>query len=358
MFRRTMLGSALALTLAVFAVSAQADKKKEPAKPAPFEVKDIKVRVSGPYVHENLTVFLLHSKDQDPRQFVTLVEGIDAKQVVVSEKQQEQVSELVIENKSDKFLFLQEGDRLQGGKQDRIIVTSLVLPPKSGQQPLPTFCCESGRWTLGGKGKDFGNVENRIQAPLAVRGASKLTPDKGGQGAVWDEVAKSKVAAEMRLRTANSNTSLNETLDSKQVKQICEACAKVLDPIPIKHDDVVGFALAINGRLEEVNVYPNADLCRKLYPRLVQSYALQAALKKDELKGKKAPEIATEVVEKFMDGKEKAKRFEDINDGNRIRIRELATEMECVTAFKGVAVHRQWINKASLPPMPTPKDNK
>jgi hypothetical protein len=342
---RLVLGGCLAL-LAACAWSAAAGEKKA----EPFEVKDQAVRVSGPYVHENLAVFLLHAKDQDRREFLTLDQGLDRKVVRVTEKEQEQVGELVIENRSDQFLFLQEGDRLQGGKQDRIIITSLVVPPKSGKMPVPSFCIEQSRWQLGKDGKAFGKVETVILAGQGVRTASKAIPDKGGQGAVWEAVARQKQAAQLKLGSGYSNSSLNETLDSPQVKKICAACAKALDGVPAKHADAVGVAIAVNGKVAEVNLYPNARLLRQIYPRLVQSFAVHAALEKDALKGKPAPAVSAEDVKKFMaGGKEKARRFEGVNSDNKIRIRELASELECATAYKGQIIHRQWLNKAALP---------
>jgi len=348
MFRRKLSAPVFVALFAAVVMAAPPAEKKAPT----FDVKDLKFNVSGPHVHDNMTVFLLHAKDQDAREFLTLDKGLDQKLVTVSEKAQEQVGELLIENKSDKHLFLQEGDRIQGGKQDRIIVTSLVIPPKSGPMPLPTFCCEQGRWTLGSSGKGFMNASNTILAPQGVRAAAKYTPGMGGQGRVWDEVARSKGEASAKLSAPNTNTTLNETLDSKQVKKLCDDCARALGDLPAKHADAIGVAIAVNGKVEEINVYPNAAVLRAIYPRLVQSYALQAALVKDQLKGKPAPAVAAEAVEKFMAGKEKEKRFEGINPDNGIRVRDLTTEFECVTAFKGQALHRQWLPKAAVPEAP------
>src|SRR5438034_2385259 len=115
MTRSTLLSGCLAL-LALAGLSLVQAGEKKPA----FDVKKVAVRVSGPYAHENLTVFLLHGKDKDDRDYLTLDQGLDKKFVAISEKQQAQVGELQIENKSDRYLFLQEGDRLQGGQQDRI----------------------------------------------------------------------------------------------------------------------------------------------------------------------------------------------------------------------------------------------
>jgi len=342
------IASVALFALSVTLLAAPPAEKKTPT----FDVKDIKVTVSGPHVHGNLAVFLIHSKDQDTREFITLDQGLDKKLVTVSEKAQEQVGELLIENSSDRYLFLQEGDRVKGGKQDRIIITSLVIPPKSGKLPLPTFCCEEGRWTLGSQGKDFGNAENTILAPQSVRLRSKTIANRGGQGEVWKEVADQKKMSNEKLGVANTNSSLNETLDSKQVKKICADCNKVMDGLLAKHPDALGVAIAVNGKIEEINLYPNSGVLKSIFPRLVQSYALQAHLNKDQLKGKPAPAVASAAVEKFMSGKEKQKRFEGINADNGIRIREMDSELECVTAFKGQAVHRQWLNKPAVPEPP------
>ena len=80
-------------------------------------------RLSGPYAHQNLAVYLLHSDKRDDRDFITLNEGLKSGQVKVTELENEQVARLRIENQSDKPLFLQEGDRVTGGKQDRTLPT-------------------------------------------------------------------------------------------------------------------------------------------------------------------------------------------------------------------------------------------
>src|SRR5947209_9926040 len=185
MTRSTLLSGCLALLAGLSLVQAG---EKKPA----FDVKDVAVRVSGPYAHENLTIFLLHGKDQDDRDYLTLDQGLDKKLVLVTEKQRAQVGELQIENKSDRYLFLQEGDRVQGGQQDRIIVTSLVVPPHSGKLGLPTFCVEQGRWQAGAGGAAFANVKNAGLAPPAIRTAAKAVPMRGGQGAVWQRVGEAK----------------------------------------------------------------------------------------------------------------------------------------------------------------------
>src|SRR5262249_54472847 len=113
-------------------------------------------RLSGPVAHENVSVFLIHSSCQDERDFLTLGEGLQNGQVRITEKEQASVRSLEIDNQSDRPLYLQEGERLQGGQQDRTIASSMVVPAKSGVVNVPTFCIEQRRWQEGSKGKEFG----------------------------------------------------------------------------------------------------------------------------------------------------------------------------------------------------------
>ena len=52
-------------------------------------------RVSGPYTHENLSIFLIHGKPGG-KSYLTLKEAVEQKKVVVSETKK--VNELAIEN--------------------------------------------------------------------------------------------------------------------------------------------------------------------------------------------------------------------------------------------------------------------
>jgi ARG and Rhodanese-Phosphatase-superfamily-associated Protein domain len=75
---------------------------------------------------------------------LTLQEAIEQKKVIVHET--ENVNELAVENTTDQEIFIQSGDLVKGGKQDRLLVFDLILHPKSGKLPIAAFCVEAGRW--------------------------------------------------------------------------------------------------------------------------------------------------------------------------------------------------------------------
>jgi hypothetical protein len=302
------------------------------------------IRVTGPYVHDNMAVFLIHADQQETSDFLTLDEGLSKGLVEVTEKEQGQVQELVIDNKSDQPLYLQEGERLQGGRQDRIIASSLVIPAHSGKQPLPAFCVEHGRWTEGKRGRAFAFCANPALAPKACRGAAKYEKE---QGKIWNAVAVLKDAAAANLSSENSNSSINELLDAPKILALSKEYAAELSAVLEKHPDAVGVAIAVNGQFEEADIYPNHSLLGKLYPRLVQSYAVQAALFKDQAKG--APSLSTgEIVACLQKGPAKSQREERLDARNSLEIQELDNKRySCTTNYDGRMVNYQVMQKAN-----------
>ncbi|MBI3724928.1 hypothetical protein HY251_13375 [bacterium] len=298
------------------------------------------VRVSGPYSHENLSVFLLHSKSQDGRDFLTLDEGLKSGVVLVSDKGQ--VNELEIENTSDRPLFLQEGDRVTGGKQDRTVHTSLVIPAKSGKMPLPTFCVEQDRWQEGHSGRAFAATVNVALAPKSVRMAAKVD---GNQSSVWKEVAGEKSAMSGSTGAANTTSSLNETLDSPEAKKVSDETIKALEGALSGQDDAVGVAIAVNGKIEEIDIYPGRALLGKLYPRLLACYAIDAANRKAGAKDAKG--VSPDDVARFLKESDEAakKRTEQVNAANACELSESKDKYECDTRYEGKAVHRQVLAK-------------
>jgi hypothetical protein len=308
---------------------------------AELNLDNLEALVTGPYAHENLAVFLIHTDRQDERDFLTLDEGLRKELVKITEMDQEQVGALQLENESDLPLYLQEGERLRGGKQDRTIIASLVVPPHSGKTTVPTFCIERSRWEEGKSGKEFGYTASLALAPKAVRGAAKVDDTQEG---VWVAVMSQKVTARDKFKAANTNSSANEMLDAPQVRKISEEYGTALDSALEEQPSAVGVAIVVNGGIEEVNVYPNHQLLKKMFPRLVRSYAVQAAMLKDQPTD---TSVSSADVARFMrGGQEAAKRDKNLGYGNDASIRELADNCyECTTRNGGKVVHWQMLKR-------------
>ena len=89
-------------------------------------------RISAPYTHKNLTIYLIHGKDETSKtNILTLQEAMDRRLFRVYETSD--VNQLAVENISKTFdVFIQSGDIVKGGKQDRILGVSIIIPARSG----------------------------------------------------------------------------------------------------------------------------------------------------------------------------------------------------------------------------------
>src|SRR5262252_7675096 len=154
-----VLGTMLVLVIAapLLMVGAKGNRHAQPP-----QTKD-EYRLEGPFTQDNLTVFLIHGKDKIKGQtFLTLQEALVQRKVIVRETRS--VNELSIENVSGEEVYVQSGDIVKGGQQDRMLVVDLILPPHSGKVPISAFCVENGRWNQRGAEtvSSFGSSANIV----------------------------------------------------------------------------------------------------------------------------------------------------------------------------------------------------
>ena len=147
-------------------------------------------KLSGPYSHENLTIFLIHGEDKIAgKKLMTLQEALEQKTVIVHETGN--VSELAIENLSkDVEVFIQSGDIVKGGNQDRLISFSTIVPAQSGKVPVAAFCVEQGRWQQRGKeaASRFGSSTSQLPCLSQPKGSrhSANLQNLAPKGSGWD----------------------------------------------------------------------------------------------------------------------------------------------------------------------------
>jgi hypothetical protein len=95
--------------------------------------------------HENLEISFLLGPSTLP-DYLTLAEGCRLNIVEVLETGT--VGSLVVHNHSPKKpLFIQLGELLKGGLQDRTIATDLILDPGERYDELSVYCVEHARWS-------------------------------------------------------------------------------------------------------------------------------------------------------------------------------------------------------------------
>jgi hypothetical protein len=316
--------------------------------PGPPAQSKNEYRLEGPFTQGNLTVFLIHGKDRIKGQtFITLQEALVQKKVIVRETRE--VNELTIENVSREEVYVQSGDIVKGGQQDRMMAVDLILPPRSGKVPIAAFCVEHGRWTK--RGTEESTVFNSSANVVAGRELKLAAKNAESQGEVWRQVAvaQDKLSANTgtRVNGAASPTSFQLALENNKVQANADSYVKSLGGIVAGKTDVIGYVFAINGQINSADVYASNSLFKKLWPKLLQASAIEAVAELRRGEKFEAPKPAA--VENFLDdspnGTDKEK---DVSSRVQMVTRESDEKVFFETRDRAKSdawVHRNYIKK-------------
>jgi hypothetical protein len=320
---------------------------RDPAvPPGHTEIQLSNYRLSGPYQHENLTIFLVHGPDQPgSRLYTPLQEAMERKLVIVHETSD--VNELAIENVSaTEEVFVQAGDIVKGGQQDRVLAVDLIVPAKSGRMPISAFCVEHSRWRQrGAESADHFTLTEMVATPSlgrAIKGAVS-------QAGVWSEVDRSqeKLSASVasNVRSNVSESSLQLTLENQKVQDATAAYLNKLSSIVKGPKDVIGFALAINNNLSSAEVYSSNAMFKRLWPRLLKAAAVEAVAERPLNKEIKPVSIAA-TGEFLLTSEQGTETLNEVTPRTHMVRREATKSLFFET--RDMAHHGAWIHRSYL----------
>jgi hypothetical protein len=262
------------------------------------------IQVSGPIVHDNLAIYLVHgaaAAGAGGAVPLTLQEALAKGAVKVRETGS--VNTLTVENTGNDEVYVQAGDIVKGGQQDRVLSVDLLLPPRSGAVSIAAFCVESGRWTARGNEdvRQFSSAaaampsrEAKVAmrayvataAPPAGAAASAVSAYAGGAGAgesqqeIWALARKTQDSLSHSVgapvAAPASPSSLQLSLENEELKQAQAAYIAALRAAGESGDDVVGYVFAINGKINSGDVYASTALFRKMWSKLLAANVTEA----------------------------------------------------------------------------------
>jgi hypothetical protein len=285
--------------------------------------------IGEPFRHANLAIFPVLSKTvRDRDRFTTLDEGLENGTVKVfevgavadetSDRPAEatgephvqaenepagqtaaevagDVNRLMVLNTSGKPLYLMPGEIIIGGKQDRTIAQERIIPP--GEQPvaIDVFCVEHGRWAGRSRAEHDAitfPVADRVSPDERARIAehsdrghfvassanvskkTRLSVQEGRkQTDVWDAVASTSVVGGV---PAASGTFTANYADAGVLEKLEPYIEQLQQPVA-KQERIIGVVVTINGKADSADLFESTPLFRKLWPKLLKSYALDAA---------------------------------------------------------------------------------
>lgn len=176
---------------------------------------------------------------------------------------------LMVTNVSPKPTYIPDGQVVPGGGQDRGTAADTVVPARSAQVSVAAFCVEANR----SSGPSSVFHKEVVLAIPSVRYAMQVV---GDQQPVWNSVAVA--TSHFGAKTESGTYAALNQSRSAQLAVLPYMEALTVGVQSATPGRVVGVVATINGHIVCADLYRNPTLFNQMWPALLRSYALQAAM--------------------------------------------------------------------------------
>lgn len=196
------------------------------------------------------------------------------------------VPALKVTNKSEFMAFLMAGEQLKGGKQNRVLNASIMVPAK-GELPIPVSCVERGRWAyrsaqFGSSGSSSHSRLRRMMHLHATESYRQEGVPSSKQGEVWQEVDR---------KLAETHSSSGTCLLQQAYEDTEVALRDTVEQLSLP-EGASGAVFVLAGRIVGFDLFDKPQTLAKLWPKLVRAYALDAYTEPDSGKSLTVAEVA------------------------------------------------------------------
>ncbi len=230
-----------------------------------------RAEVTGVQEAAGLQVFALRWPAGSGAEYATLDEALHDQVLDVTEiNEGGKVPTLKVVNKSARMVFLMAGEELVGGKQNRVLNASMMVPAR-GEMPIPVTCVERGRWGYRSRhfrsGDSSSHSHLRMMISKQVSGSYKAVgAPRSDQAAVWEEVDRKME----KMGSRSPSGALHDMFQDYAHK--LEALVGNLSA----SEGSNGAAFAINGKIVGADLFDKPLTLKKLWSKLVKSYVADA----------------------------------------------------------------------------------
>lgn len=227
------------------------------------------LRVGEGAAFERMTVYPVFGAAVSPLTYKVLAEALADGSVEVREKAAASVPELWLENKSDSMILVLDGEEVIGGRQNRIVNASFLIGAKS-EVNIPVTCVEHGRWhptsdrfRSGESAVHSLRAEKQMQVKESLRATGRPLTD---QGEVWASVSRLNMSVDAQSPSGAMNAAYEtRATDLAEYERRLGAS-----------DGALGLVVALNGEAVGADLFDQPETARKLWSKLVRSYAMDA----------------------------------------------------------------------------------
>jgi hypothetical protein len=169
-------------------------------------------------------------------------------------------------NKTGKEVLILQGEYVTGGKQNRMVATNIYMA-QGFDGDVPVRCVEHGRWS--------GNYQPSLRSSGRMAVKSVCFAAAVGQQEVWDQVNCLTALHDVRTSTQN----LGDVYEQKQ-----RDTGEYLDRFGYQSGRGIVSVMDVKGKkIFGIDLFDKNSTMEKHFRKIVESYALEATVGKDNL---------------------------------------------------------------------------
>jgi hypothetical protein len=199
---------------------------------------------------------------------ISLKQGMQQKTVRIKEQGDYMINDiswLLIENKSGKDVIIKSGEMVTGGRQDRVFARDTILASSHQPHKVPVYCMEEERWSK--------TEKKFVHRGHISSGLQKIIDSTQSQTKVWDEIRK---LLKQNNQTKSSSYAL--LLNSKKITDTANRCnAELFQKLRMSDSSYVGFLAVTGNRILGAELFINPTLFYQTLPQLLEKYGTEAA---------------------------------------------------------------------------------
>ena len=251
------------------------------------------VKLGDPQHYRNMSVFPLLFSGKSKLEYSMLGKALNEGHIMITEiSENGSVPELKLFNMSESYILLLDGEELEGAKQNRVLNTTLLVPPKS-ELKVPVSCTEQGRWNQvsaafqhSGKFLFKRARENKMSS---VHQSLKYGQGyQSNQSEVWNDISQLQ-----HKRSIHSPTSAMKDIYDKEKGNLDD----FLKAFPLIEGQC-GIIVGLGGQVVGLEYLSSSDRYLDVHRQLIESYTMDALV--ENLSGEN-PELTLEESQRFLE---------------------------------------------------------
>jgi len=256
------------------------------AASAQITYETVFVDYDSAYTYKNLKIIPIRQKNNGDggiigiSRVISLSDAIKNGIATITERgtaSTENVHWLRINNNSDSSIYVNSGELIAGGRQDRMVMRDTILNPTKRDQYIPVMCVEEDRWS--DKEKEF------IYSGFANTHLRKTLDSAKNQVQIWREIGNQLEKGNVNSKTLAYLSERDSVKDAKKRKKTKEHFLLgddyfnfFLQKFKSTDTSVVGFVCVSGNTIIGSDIYAGVNLFNGQLEPLLRGYIDEALL--------------------------------------------------------------------------------